>query len=134
MRLAPCLLASTLLLSGCMASKTETDGMPQRDTAEHGLPPSDSIYRGYLVMDEEMHVFVPCDSNDPLWLVADDDTGHRLESRYTSLVSEPDDEAFAVLRGKPGPQLSCESCRDFPGSFKVEEVIEFRRATAKDCH
>lgn len=128
MRPIPYLLASALLLAGCAGTKTGDD-----DALSSTAIVSDSVYRGHLVMAPEMHVFVPCNSSDPLWLVVDDDTGHRLESQYASLVSEPYEEAFAVLRGTPGPQLECASCRDFPGSFKVQQVIEYRRARAGDC-
>lgn len=116
------LLAGTVLLAGCAGTSTTKDGGP-----------SAGRYEGHLVMAPEMHVFVPCNAEAPLWLVADEATDHRLEAQYTSLVSEPYEEAFAVLRGTPGPQLDCPGCRDFPGSFRVSEIIEYRLAEAGDC-
>lgn len=123
MHLIPYLLASALLLAGCAGNSTTEGG-------------SSSVrrYQGHLVMVPEMHVFVPCNSEAPLWLVTDEATSHRLEAQYTSLVSEPYEEAFAILRGTPGPQLHCPGCRDFPGSFRVSEIIEYRLAEAGDCH
>jgi len=123
MRPIPYLLAGTLLLAGC-AGTSKTGG----DASSAGA------YRGHLVMAPEMHIFVPCNSEAPLWLVADEPTTHRLEAQYASLVSEPYEEAFAVLRGTPGPQLSCANCRDFPGSFRVRQVLEYRLAESEDCH
>ncbi|MFB8829484.1 hypothetical protein [Azotobacter salinestris] len=117
------LLAGALLLAGCVGGPTTRDG---------GLS-SAARYQGHLVMLPEMHIFVPCNAEAPLWLVTDAATGHRLEAQYASLVSEPYEEAFAVLRGTPGPQLDCRGCRDFPGSFRVSEIIEYRQAEAGDC-
>lgn len=119
----PYLLAGALLLAGCAGNSTTGDGSS-----------SARRYQGYLVMAPEMHVFVPCNSDAPLWLVADEATGHRLEAQYASLVNEPYEEAFAVLHGTPGPQLDCADCRDVPGSFRVSRILEYRRAESEDCH
>ena len=119
MRPISSLLAGALLLSGCASTPSTGDG--------------DRRYPGHLVMAPGMHVFVPCGSDAPLWLVAGGATGRRLEAQYASLVSEPYEETFAVLYGTPGPRLDCPSCRDLPGSFRVSRILEYRGAESEDC-
>lgn len=94
--------------------------------------PQDAL-SGHLVMAPRMQVFVPCEAENPLWVVADGSLQERLETRYAELVDEPGEEAFAVVRGTMGPGLDCEWCRDFPGSFQLNEVIEYRVASERDC-
>ena len=96
--------------------------------------PTDSgVSAGYLVMAPRMQVFIACQAQEPLWVVADDALRERLESRYAELVDVPGEEAFARVRGTSGPALDCQWCRDFPGSFRLEEVLEYREAGAGDC-
>ena len=84
-------------------------------------------------MAPRMHVFIPCEAEEPLWVVAEDALRERLETRYAELVDEPGDEAFARVRGTVGPALDCNWCRDFPGSFRLDEVLEYREAGTTDC-
>lgn len=117
------LCASAALLAGCAAAPA-----PSR------APDDATIYRGHLVMTPQMQVFVPCHTEEPLWVVAAPATTRRLLGEYETLVRDTDEEAFAVLRGAPGAPLACAWCRDFPGSFQVVEVLDYRRARADDCH
>lgn len=96
-------------------------------------PIDSGVSAGYLVMAPRMQVFIACQAQEPLWVVADDALRERLESRYAELVDEPGEEAFARVRGTRGPALDCQWCRDFPGSFRLEEVLEYREAGAGDC-
>lgn len=101
-----------------------------------GSPPAPSdptTAAGHLVMAPRMQVFIPCQAEEPLWVVADDALRERLESRYSELVDEPGEEAFARVRGVAGPALDCQWCQDFPGSFRVDEVFEYREASEADC-
>jgi hypothetical protein len=116
-----CLIA--FILAGCATAPVPAP-----------VPGEPVISRGHLVMTPEMQVIVPCNTEEPLWVVADEKTQAYLLSRYPSLVNEADEEAFAVLQGKPGPTLDCPLCRDFPGSFQVQKVLEYRKATPDDCH
>lgn len=94
--------------------------------------PADTL-AGHLVMAPRMQVFIGCQAEEPLWVVADDALRERLETRYAELVDEPGEEAFARVRGTVGPALDCPWCRDFPGSLHLEEVLEYREASASDC-
>lgn len=116
-----CLIA--FALAGCAAAPS-----PAR------APGEPVVYRGHLVMTPEMQVIVPCNTEEPLWVVADENMQKELLNRYPSLVNEADEEAFAVLKGEPGPPLDCALCRDFPGSFQIHQVVEYRKATPGDCH
>lgn len=91
------------------------------------------VTSGHLVMAPRMQVFIACQAEEPLWVVADDALRERLEARYVELVDEPGEEAFARVRGSVGPALDCEWCSDFPGSFRLDEVLEYREASSKDC-
>ncbi len=117
----------TLVLTGCATS-------PAPETFPEPAPGKAGVYRGHLVMTPEMQVIVPCHTEAPLWLVADEETQQYLLDGYPSLVNAADEEAFAVLVGEPGPPLDCELCRDFPGSFQVHHVLEYRKAQPGDCH
>ncbi|HLV17678.1 MAG TPA: hypothetical protein VKY70_09440 [Pseudomonas sp.] len=98
-------------------------------------PPQESggSLAGHLVMAPRMQVFVPCHAQEPLWVVVDDALREQLFTRYAELVDEPGEEAFAQVRGTVGPALDCQWCRDFPGSFRLEAVLEYREASATDC-
>ncbi len=117
------LCLTAFILTGCAISP-----------APEPTPVGTVVYRGHLVMTPEMQVIVPCNTEEPLWVVADEKTQKDLLSRYPGLVNEADEEAYAVLQGEPGPTLDCALCRDFPGSFQIHQVLEYRKATPGDCH
>lgn len=96
-------------------------------------PASLDTLSGHLVMAPRMQVFIACEAESPLWVVTSEALHQRLEARYAELVDEPGEEAFARVRGTVGPALDCQWCRDFPGSFQLDEVIEYREASESDC-
>lgn len=113
----------TIALFGALAGCAATPPAP--------LEPG--VVSGHLVMAPRMQVFIACQAEEPLWVVADDALRERLETRYTELVDEPGEEAFARVRGSVGPALDCQWCRDFPGSFQLDAVLEYRGASPEDC-
>lgn len=91
------------------------------------------IYKGYLVIAPEVEVFQPCNSKNALWLDYDSGVRSKLFGKYMGLRRKPYEKTYAVLRGNTGPKLDCAFCEDYPGSFKVETVIEHRRVKKGDC-
>ena len=91
------------------------------------------IYRGFLTIDPEVEVFTPCGAETPLWLDYTKKQRKVLFERYQQLKTQPYDETYAELRGVPGPQLDCGFCEAYPGSFKVDGIVEQRARKSDDC-
>ena len=92
-----------------------------------------SIHAGHLSIWPEVETFTPCGTEEPLWLDYDDQTREPLAREHWKLQKTPYGTTFARLEGAVGPQLDCEFCKDFKGSFNVVRVLEHRASGADDC-
>ena len=88
---------------------------------------------GFIIIGPEVETFEPCSGSEPLWLDADRETLAALKDRYYELRQTPYERTFAVLVGTKGPQLDCGFCEAYEGSFRVDRVIQHRRAQDGDC-
>ena len=111
-----------IFLSITVACVSHTVSASEKDT-----------YRGFLVVAPEVETFQPCGSTSPLWLDIDLSSRAPVERRYRELITRPYEKTFAVLVGSPGPKLDCGFCENYEGSFKVQKILEHRRATQTEC-
>ena len=93
----------------------------------------DNLWRGHLVIAPEVETFQPCGAAEPFWLDVPLKTRDEIYAKHVSFTKEPYGRSFAIVRGDIGPKLDCGFCEEYPGSFKLVQLIEHRSASAVDC-
>jgi hypothetical protein len=96
-------------------------------------PPDGDLHQGYIRITSEAEIFRPCGSDQSLWLDYSSGTRTAIFTSYERLRTGPDAETYVVLRGATGPQLECAHCSEYPGSFKVNAVIEHKATAPGNC-
>jgi putative lipoprotein len=88
--------------------------------------PESQIFRGLAVHGNEVRSFRPCGSDEALWAI---DPQGVLWQVHNELApgSEPYEEVFAVVAGRPGPAPTEGFGAEYPGRLDIDEVLYVAR-------
>ncbi len=119
-RLTPALLLS-VLLSGCTL-------LPQHDDASHEV-------HGHLSLGPQFSALRPCGSEHSWQVITPAPLDEQLEARYLQQTGAPYEEAYLRARvQRRALPADCRDCQEHAGLLQLDELLELRAASARDCH